>query len=244
MIESTRRSFSRREFVAGLGTAAAALATCRLTSAAAPAGVHAPAILRGADGIELPKLPYAEDALAPVISANTIGFHYGKHHKGYVDNLNKMIAEKEKGFAGWPLDKIVAETAGKPEKAAVFNNAAQIWNHTFYWNGLSPKGGGDPKGALGDALSTSFGSAEAFRKKFTEAALGHFGSGWAWLVKKKDGALDVVQTHDAGCPLADGQTPLLDVSLAGFAPGEYLIELAASGSGGDAKELVGFRVTG
>src|SRR4026209_2359640 len=87
----------------------------------------------------LPALPYAENALDPVISANTIGFHYGKHHKGYVDNLNKLIAEKEKGFAGWPLDKIVAETAGKADKASVFNNAAQIWNHTFYWNSMMPK---------------------------------------------------------------------------------------------------------
>jgi Fe-Mn family superoxide dismutase len=153
---------------------------------------------------ELPALPYATDALQPHLSKETLEYHYGKHHRAYVDKLNAAIPGTK--YDAMSLDEIVVASAAEPK---VFNQAAQIWNHTFYWNGLSPKGGGDPKGAMADALSGAFGDVEAFRKKFTEAALGHFGSGWAWLVKKKDGALDVVQTHDAACPITDGHSPLL-----------------------------------
>jgi Fe-Mn family superoxide dismutase len=155
--------------------------------------------------IRLPELPYAMDALQPHLSRETMEFHYGKHHRAYVDKLNEALPGTK--FDGRPLEEILLESAG--DYAKVFNNAAQIWNHTFYWNGLSPHGGGDPKGALADALSSSFGSTGAFVKKFTDVAAGHFGSGWTWLVRKLDGSLDVVATHDAANPMTGGIRPLL-----------------------------------
>jgi len=128
----------------------------------------------------LPVLSYADNALDPVISANTISFHYGKHHKGYVDNLNKLIAGT--GFAGLPLEQIIVRTFGKADKAAIFNNAAQAWNHTFYWSSLIPNGGAQPPAALNKKIEASFGTLDACKKELSAAATTQFGSGWAWLV--------------------------------------------------------------
>ncbi|MCB9831519.1 MAG: superoxide dismutase [Fe] [Planctomycetes bacterium] len=151
---------------------------------------------------ELPQLPYAMDALQPHISKETLEYHYGKHHKAYVDKLNAGLAGS--GFENAGLEEIV-----KGAKGGLFNNAAQTWNHSFYWNCLSPKGGGEPQGALADALTSAFGSFAAFKEKFSAEAAGHFGSGWAWLVKNAAGGLEICSTHDAGCPLTDGKKPLL-----------------------------------
>ncbi|CAD6882352.1 Superoxide dismutase [Fe] (EC 1.15.1.1) [Methylomonas albis] len=151
---------------------------------------------------ELPALPYAKDALAPHISAETIEFHYGKHHQTYVTNLNNLVPGTE--FEGLSLEEIVKKSSG-----GVFNNAAQIWNHTFYWNSLSPNGGGEPTGGLANAIERTFGSFEKFKEEFTKTAVTTFGSGWAWLVKNDKGGLELVSTSNAGCPLTAGQTPLL-----------------------------------
>jgi len=150
----------------------------------------------------LPELPYAKDALAPHISAETLEYHYDKHHATYVDNLNGFI-DKDQNLAGKSLEDLVRSTSG-----AVFNNAAQVWNHTFYWNSMSPTGGGDPQGKIADAIKKSFGSFSNFKEQFTAHAVGHFASGWAWLVKK-DGRLAVIDTHDAACPLAMNKQPIL-----------------------------------
>lgn len=161
-------------------------------------------------GLELPPLPYAENALEPVISARTVGFHYGKHHKGYVTNLNKLIAGTE--YADMSLDNIVKATAGKTDKAAIFNNAAQIWNHTFYWESLSPKGGGQPPAELKKRIEASFGDVPACLKELQSAAAGRFGSGWAWLVA--DGKkLKVMNTMNAETPLTMGVKPLLTIDV-------------------------------
>ena len=158
----------------------------------------------------LPPLPYADNALAPVISANTISFHYGKHHKAYVDNLNKLIVGTE--FADLPLEKIITETAGKTEKIAIFNNAAQTWNHTFYWSSLKPKGGGEPPAVLKKKIETSFGTVDACKKELAAAATTQFGSGWAWLVLDGD-KLKVVKTSNADVPLTKGMKPLLNIDV-------------------------------
>jgi Fe-Mn family superoxide dismutase len=151
---------------------------------------------------KLPELPYARDALAPHISKETLEYHYGKHHATYVANLNKLIPDTE--FENMPLEGIVKKATG-----GIFNNAAQIWNHTFYWNCLSPKGGGEPTGALVDAINKTFGSFAAFKEKFTATAVGTFGSGWAWLVKNPDGTLAIESTSNAGNPLTASKKPLL-----------------------------------
>jgi len=158
----------------------------------------------------LPSLPYADNALAPVISANTIGFHYGKHHKGYVDNLNKLVAGTE--FADLPLEKIITETVGKADKTAIFNNAAQTWNHTFYWRSLRPKGGGVPPAALKQKIDASFGNLDACKKELAAAAMSQFGSGWTWLVLDGD-MLKVVKTGNADVPLTTGKKPLLTIDV-------------------------------
>jgi Fe-Mn family superoxide dismutase len=152
---------------------------------------------------ELPALPYARDALAPHISAETLDYHYGKHHQTYVTNLNKLVAA-DPSLEGKSLEDLIRTTSG-----GVFNNAAQVWNHTFYWNGLRPGGGGEPTGALADAIVAAFGSFAAFKEKFSAAAAGQFGSGWAWLVKNAAGGLEIVTTGNAGCPLTDGKVPVL-----------------------------------
>jgi len=158
----------------------------------------------------LPPLPYAENALDPVISTNTIGFHYGKHHKGYVDTLNKLIAGTE--LANHSLEKLIAETAGKPDKVAIFDNAAQTWNHTFYWRSLRPKGGGEPPAALRQRIEASFGNLDACKKELATAATTEFGSGWAWLVLQAD-KLKVVKTANAETPLTKGVKPLLTIDV-------------------------------
>jgi len=158
----------------------------------------------------LPSLPYAEAALAPVISAHTIGFHYDKHHKGYVDNLNKLIAGTE--FADLPLEKIITATAGKADKTAIFNNAAQTWNHTFYWHSLKPKGGGEPPAVLKQKIEASFGTLDACKKELATAATTQFGSGWAWLVQD-GGKLKVVKTGNADVPITTGMRPLLTIDV-------------------------------
>jgi len=150
----------------------------------------------------LPELPYPKTALAPHISAETLDYHYGKHHQTYVTNLNNLIPGTE--FEKMSLEEIVMKSSG-----GIFNNAAQIWNHTFYWHSLSPQGGGAPTGALGDAINKTFGSFDEFKKIFTQTALTTFGSGWAWLIKNKDGSLAIVSTSNAACPLTAGQKPLL-----------------------------------
>ena len=151
---------------------------------------------------ELPALPYAKDALAPHISEETLDFHYGKHHNTYVVNLNNLIAGTD--FENMSLESIIQKS-----DAGIFNNAAQVWNHTFYWNCLSPNGGGEPSGALADAINNTFGSFEQFKEDFTAACVTNFGSGWTWLVKNSSGALEIVKTSNAGCPLTDGLTPLM-----------------------------------
>ena len=158
----------------------------------------------------LPPLPYAENALDPVISANTLSFHYGKHHKTYVDNLNKLIAGTE--LADLPLEEIITAVAGKADKIGVFNNAAQVWNHTFYWNSLSPKGGGNPPAELKQKIEASFDTVDACKKELATAATTQFGSGWAWLVQDGD-KLKVVKTGNADLPLTQGIKPLLTIDV-------------------------------
>ena len=158
----------------------------------------------------LPPLPYPENALAPVISANTLSFHYGKHHKAYVDNLNKLVAGTE--LEGATLEKIIKDTAGKADKSGIFNNAAQVWNHTFYWNGLRANGGGKPSGRVGQMIESDLGGYEQFKKDFANAGVTQFGSGWAWLVAE-GGKLKLVKTGNADNPLTKGQVPLLTLDV-------------------------------
>jgi Fe-Mn family superoxide dismutase len=169
-----------------------------------------PKAAQAAAPLALPPLPYADNALDPVISANTLSFHYGKHHRAYVDNLNKLIVGTE--FAEMPLEKIILATAGKTEKAAIFNNAAQTWNHTFYWNSLKPNGGGEPPAALKQQIEASFGSVDACKKELAAAAVAQFGSGWAWLVLE-GGKLKVTKTANAEVPLTMAMKPILTVDV-------------------------------
>ena len=155
---------------------------------------------------ELPALPYEKNALEPFISAETIDYHYGKHHQTYVTNLNNLIAGTE--FENLSLEDIVCKSSG-----GIFNNAAQVWNHTFYWNGMKPNGGGKPTGALAEAIDKAFGSFDTFKDEFSKCAVTTFGSGWAWLVKNADGSLALVSTSNAGCPLTAGQKPLLTIDV-------------------------------
>jgi len=155
---------------------------------------------------ELPPLPYAKNALAPVMSEQTLEFHYGKHHKTYVDTLNKLVAGSPLEKAS--LEQIIEETAEDGSKKPIFNNAAQVWNHTFFWNSMKPKGGGAPSGDVAGMIDKAFGSLDAFKTKFKEAGTTQFGSGWAWLVLDK-GKLDIVKTGNAVNPLIAGQKPLL-----------------------------------
>ena len=154
----------------------------------------------------LPALPYAMDALAPHISEETLAYHYGKHHQAYVTNLNNLIKGTE--FESSTLEEIVKKSTG-----AVFNNAAQIWNHTFYWNGLSPNGGGEPTAELAAAINAKFGSFVGFKESFVKSCVGNFGSSWTWLVKKADGSVDIVNTSNAATPLTTQDKPLLTCDL-------------------------------
>jgi Fe-Mn family superoxide dismutase len=150
----------------------------------------------------LPPLPFAMDALVPHISKETLEYHYGKHHQAYVTNLNKLIADSD--FATMTLEDVIKKSSG-----GIFNNAAQVWNHTFYWHCLSPNGGGEPTGKLADAISHAFGSFSAFQEQFTQAAISTFGSGWAWLVQDKQGNLKISSTSNAGTPMTDSLTALM-----------------------------------
>ncbi|WP_374496054.1 superoxide dismutase [Zoogloea sp.] len=190
---------SRRQF---LGSSLGILTVAALGGLSLPA--------RAASPIVLPALPWGDSALAPVISANTIGFHYGKHHKGYVDNLNRLVAGTD--LADLSLEKIVAATAGKADKTAIFNNAAQIWNHSFYWSSLRPNGGGEPPAALKKRIEASFGSVDALKKELATAATSQFGSGWAWLVADGD-KLKVIKTANADLPQTAGLKPLLTIDV-------------------------------
>jgi Fe-Mn family superoxide dismutase len=160
----------------------------------------------GASAFQLPPLPYRQDALEPYISARTMSFHYGKHHQGYVNNLNKLVAGTP--WAGQPLEKIIRETANAADKTALFNNAAQDWNHTFFWKCMKPGGGGKPTGRLMALIEKSFGSFDEFQKSFVAAAVAQFGSGWAWLVQDGN-QLKIVKTSNADTPVAHRQTALL-----------------------------------
>lgn len=150
----------------------------------------------------LPALPYSQQALEPIISKETLEYHYGKHHQAYVTNLNKLIAGTE--FADLDLEDIILKSNG-----GIFNNAAQVFNHTFYWNCMAPNAGGEPSGKIAAAINQAFGSFASFKEKFTQTAVGTFGSGWVWLVKNKDGQLEIVSTSNAGNPLTEGKKPLL-----------------------------------
>lgn len=173
-------------------------------------------IMKSSDKIEsaavyvLLPLPYAQNALEPVISENTISFHYGKHYKGYVDNLNKLVAGTE--LAGMSLEEIIIATSGKADKTAIFNNASQAWNHAFYWNSLAPEGGGEVPSTLKVKIEASFGSVDACKKELATAATSQFGSGWAWLVLDGD-KLKVVKTGNADSPLTKGMKPLLTIDV-------------------------------
>jgi Fe-Mn family superoxide dismutase len=160
---------------------------------------------------ELPPLPYAEDALEPAYSARTISFHYGKHHKTYVDTLNKLTEGTE--LAGKPLEEVVKAVAGDTSKTPIFNNAAQVWNHTFFWNCMKPGGGGQAPPAVWSCIDASFGSYENLVEKFKAAAVGRFGSGWTWLVLDEKGVAQITSTPNAETPITAGHTPLLTVDV-------------------------------
>ena len=158
----------------------------------------------------LPPLPYADTALEPLISANTLSYHYAKHHKTYVDNLNKLVDGKD--LASMSLEEIIHASAGKADMAGVFNNAAQVWNHTFYWNSLKPNGGGKPNGAIAAAIDKDLGGYDKFKADLSAAAVTQFGSGWAWLVADA-GTLKIVKAGNAEVPLTKGQKPLLTIDV-------------------------------
>jgi Fe-Mn family superoxide dismutase len=158
----------------------------------------------------LPPLPYAEGALAPVISANTLSFHYGKHHKAYVDNLNNLAKGTE--YESAPLEQVIRDTAGKPDKAGLFNNSAQVWNHTFFWNCLKGGGGGKPGGRLAQMIDSDLGGYDNFRKDFANACVTQVGSGWGWLVAE-GGKLRIMKTPNAENPLAKGISALLTIDV-------------------------------
>lgn len=182
-----------------------------LAGSAIAAGALAgfPRFVRAAEPFKLPPLPYPENALEPYISARTLSFHYGKHHQGYVNNTNRLVGGTD--MVGLTLEELVRRAA-RLENAALFNNAAQAWNHAFYWQGMKPQGGGRPESKLMEKLTGAFGSFEGFQKAFAAAATGQFGSGWAWLVAQ-NGSLKVINTSNADTPLAHGQKPLLTIDV-------------------------------
>jgi Fe-Mn family superoxide dismutase len=177
---------------------------------APPAIETAPMATQAPAPLSLPPLPYADNALEPIISAKTLSFHHGRHHRAYVENTNRLIAGTE--LADLPLDQIVIATTGKAERANIFNNAAQAWNHSFYWHCLMPKGGGEPPTALRQKIEEAFGSVDACKKELADSAIAQFGSGWAWLVLEGS-KLKVVKTANADTPLAQGLTPLLTIDV-------------------------------
>lgn len=194
----TQNGVSRRRFLGALAAGSAAF-------------VAAPWVRIGhAAPISMPKLPYAENALEPIISARTLSFHYGKHHQGYVDKLNTLIQGTD--FADAKLEEIIITTADQGNNADIFNNAAQVWNHTFYWASLKANGGAKPAGELKTKIDESFGSYDTMKKEYVDKATGQFGSGWAWLVEEDD-KLAIVNTPDAVTPIVRGQKPLLTIDV-------------------------------
>jgi len=159
----------------------------------------------------LPPLPYKENALEPAISTRTVSFHYGKHHAGYVDMLNKLV--EGTSFAGRPLEEVVRQAAKDPKTAAIFHNAAQVWNHNFYWSSMATEGGGEPAGKLKKSIESDFGTFKDFRTAFTKAAVGEFGSGWVWLIVNGTGKLEITVTSNADTPLTDSKKPLITLDL-------------------------------
>ena len=159
----------------------------------------------------LPELPYAKDALAPTVSAETIDYHYGKHHQTYVTNLNNLVPNTK--YEKMSLEEVVKASHGQPSEKPIFNNSAQVWNHTFFWNSLAPKAGGNPSGAIAGAIDKAFGSFADFKTKFSEAAAGQFGSGWAWLVKNADGGVAIETTSNAETPFATGKSCILTIDV-------------------------------
>jgi superoxide dismutase, Fe-Mn family len=205
MDDRTRSGMTRREF-AGLAAATVTVAAVGAFGITSPKPAHA----QGAAMFPMPALPYPEDALEPVISAKTLSFHYGKHTKAYYDNMNKALEGKPS--AGMTLEKVFLDAAKDPAAVGLFNNAAQSWNHTFYFAGLKKGGGGMPTGKLAEAINAGFGSYEGFVKAFSEAAMTQFASGWAWLVAD-GGQLKVVKTPNAMNPMVNGQKPLFTVDV-------------------------------
>jgi Fe-Mn family superoxide dismutase len=198
---STPSRIDRRGFLAGAAAAAALAATSRH---------FVPAAHAEGDPFTLPMLPYERTALQPVIGGGTIDVHYGKHHAAYVKNLNDLT--RGKPLAQLKLEEVVKATAGKPGEVAIFNNAAQVWNHTFYWSSLRPGAGGAPSGRIGEKVAAAFGDYARFREAFVKAAAGQFGSGWAWLVVAGE-TVEIVTTSNAETPLTQGKTPLLTVDV-------------------------------
>ncbi len=195
---------NRREFMLKAGTAGAAFAMVFGRAGGAPAQKQA------GSPVALPPLPYASNALAPSISENTISYHYGKHHQAYVNNTLKLIAGTEMEKAS--LEEIVKKTAGRADQTSLFNNAAQVFNHNFYWKSMKPGGGGEPKGRIAEKIRESFGSYKKFAEAFSGAAASQFGSGWAWLVQN-GGRLEVVKTSNADTPLTGSATPLITIDV-------------------------------
>jgi Fe-Mn family superoxide dismutase len=202
MININRRNFLAHSVALGIAGFLPTVANASPSMAAKSPTTRSP--------LGLPPLPYDEGALAPVISARTISYHYGKHHAGYVANLGKLVAGTS--MADQSLEEIILTTAGQPDKTAIFNNAAQAWNHTFYWNSLSPAGGGEPPTELKERMEQSFGSVEACKDALATAATTQFGSGWAWLVED-NGRLAVTNTANADTPLTEGVKPLLTIDV-------------------------------
>lgn len=201
-----KSGFDRRRFLSTVATGAALVSANLFLG---PAGAFASGEKKQ-DSIELPKLPWEANSLEPYISARTISFHYGKHHAGYVRKINKFI--KGTPYENMPLAKIIVESAGKPDQAAVFNNAAQVWNHTFYWKSMKPGGGGAPQGELLNRIKNDFGGYDEFKKAFAGISGSQFGSGWGWLVLK-DGKLSIMKTSNAENPSVKGYKPLLTVDV-------------------------------
>lgn len=202
-------NITRREFVQGVATGLAALNFIKVSELFAATNEKTEVKPMPTDIFELPALPYPQDALSPYISANTISFHYGKHHKAYLDNLNKLV--KDTPFATKKLEEIIKETAGKPEHTGIFNNAAQVWNHTFYWKSMNPKAQ-KPSENMKKIIESSFGSMENMEKELLTASLGQFGSGWSWLVFD-EGKIKIIKTPNADNPLTHGKTPLITIDV-------------------------------
>ncbi|MCC7048507.1 MAG: superoxide dismutase [Alphaproteobacteria bacterium] len=196
---------ARRQF---LGTASGSFV---MAAAGRASGAARASVAQAAAPHELPKLPYADNALDPVISANTIGFHYGKHHQAYVTNLNNLLKDAP-DLAALTLEALAKTTAGDPNRVGIFNNGAQVWNHTFYWNSMKPGGGGQPGGKLKDRIDADLGGYDKFKSAFHAAALGQFGSGWAWLIED-GGKLAIARTGNAETPMAQGKKCLLTIDV-------------------------------